>query len=135
MVQSLCAAGELSDATVRSMAENAKIEEAVVALAQLCDVPDGIVEQAFIEHQTETILVLAKAAGLSWLTARALLTLHDKRQGSPSLRTDKSMASFERLNFNTARRIIDFYRTRDLSVTSLRSLGGMPPSSPWSRRN
>jgi uncharacterized protein (DUF2336 family) len=128
LVQSLSASGELNDATVRSLAENAKIEEIVVAVAQLCDVPDGIVEQAFIENQTETFLIFAKAAGLSWLTVRAILTLHDKHQGTSSLRTDKSMASFDRLNFNTARRIIDFYRTRGLGLTSLRSAGGTQPS-------
>ena len=137
VVQSLSASGELNDATVRSLAENAKIEETVIAVAQLCDVPDLIVEQAFIENQTETILILAKAAGLSWLTARALLKLHDQRQGSSSAPITKTMASFERLNFNTARRIIDFYRTRGLSFSSLRSMGETKPSSgaPWSHRN
>ena len=74
-VRSLSASGELNDATVRSLAENAKIVETVIAVAQLCDVPDRLVEQAFIEDQTETILILAKAAGLSWLTAKALLKL------------------------------------------------------------
>ena len=98
VVQSLSASGGLNDATVRSLAENAKIEETVIAVAQLCDVPDLIVEQAFIENQTETILIFAKAAGLSWLTARALLKLHDQRQGSSSAPINKTMASFERLN-------------------------------------
>ena len=137
VVQSLSASGELNDATVRSLAENAKIEETVIAVAQLCDVPDLIVEQAFIENQTETILILAKAAGLSWLTARALLKLHDQRQGSSPAPITKTMASFERLNFNTARRIIDFYRTRGLSFSSLRGMGETKPSSgaPWSHRN
>ena len=137
VVQSLSASGRLNDATVRSLAENAKIEETVIAVAQLCDVPDRLVEQAFIENQTETILILTKAAGLSWLTTRALLKLHDQRQGSSSAPIAKTMASFERLSFNTARRIIDFYRTRGLSFSSLRSMGETKPSSgaPWPQRN
>jgi uncharacterized protein (DUF2336 family) len=137
VVQSLSASGRLNDATVRSLAENAKSEETVIAVAQLCDVPDRLVEQAFIENQTETILILTKAAGLSWLTTRALLKLHDQRQGSSSAPIAKTMASFERLSFNTARRIIDFYRTRGLSFLSLRSMGETKPSpsAPWSRRN
>ena len=136
VVQSLSASGELNDATVRSLAENAKIEETVIAVAQLCDVPDRLVEQAFI-RKTETILILAKAAGLSWLTARALLKLHDQRQGSSSAPIARTMAIFERLNFNTARRIIDFYRTRGSSFSSLRSVGETKPSSgaPWSHRD
>ena len=135
LVQSLGASGELNDATVRSLAENNKMEEAVVAVAQLCDIPERIVEQAFIEKQSETILILAKAAGLSWLTARALLKLHEKRQGPSSAidksaaSIDKNRASFDRLNFNTARRIIDFYRTRGLSFTTVRSTGGAQPAS------
>jgi uncharacterized protein (DUF2336 family) len=135
-VQSLSASGELNDATVRSLAENAKIVETVIAVAQLCDVPDRLVEQAFIEDQTETILILAKAAGLSWLTAKALLKLCEKRQGSSAI--DKSSrASFDGLNFNTARRIIDFYRTRGLSFTTLQSLGGTQSlsSAVLSRKN
>jgi uncharacterized protein (DUF2336 family) len=130
LVQSLGASGELSDATVRSLAENTKIEEVVVALAQLCDVPDEVVELAFIENQTETILILTKAAGLSRLTARAFLTLHDKHEGrSSSSRIDESIVSFDRLNFSTARRIIDFYRTRGLGFTSLKNVDGAQPSS------
>jgi uncharacterized protein (DUF2336 family) len=135
-VQSLSASGELNDATVRSLAENAKIVETVIAVAQLCDVPDRLVEQAFIEDQTETILILAKAAGLSWLTAKALLKLCEKRRGSSAI--DKSSrASFDGLNFNTARRIIDFYRTRGLSFTTLQSLGGTQSlsSAVLSRKN
>jgi uncharacterized protein (DUF2336 family) len=135
-VQSLSASGELNDATVRSLAENAKIVETVIAVAQLCDVPDRLVEQAFIEDQTETILILAKAAGLSWLTAKALLKLCEKRRGSSAI--DKSSReSFDGLNFNTARRIIDFYRTRGLSFTTLQSLGGTQSlsSAVLSRKN
>ena len=79
---------------------------------------------------------LGQSGRLSWLTARALVSCTTNAKAHRRRRL-LDYGDFERLNFNTARRIIDFYRTRGLSFSSLRSMGETKPSSgaPWSHRN
>ena len=103
---------ELTDDTVRTLAEEGNWEEIIKALALLGDVPIKFVEQAMNEHQSETLLILAKAAGLSWPTMKMLLSFNTKDRAHASRKIDQAMASFERLNTSTARQIIEFYRMR-----------------------
>ncbi len=84
----------------------------MVALALSCDVPVEVVEQAIIQDQSETILILAKAAKLSWATTKILLSYRARQRGLSSGKIEQNMASFERLNFSTAQQIIEFYRMR-----------------------
>jgi uncharacterized protein (DUF2336 family) len=112
VVQSLHDSGRLADETIRMFAEDGKFEETVVALARSCDVPVEVVEQALIEDQSETILILAKAAKLSWATAKTLLSYRARRRGLASGKIEQNLASFERLKLSTAQQIIAFYRMR-----------------------
>lgn len=111
-VKALSEKGELTDRTISSLIQNKRSEETIVAVAQLCGVQIEVVERAFADDQPETILVLAKAASLAWPTAKALLSMHSGERELSQNRMSRSMASFERLNFATARKILEFYRTR-----------------------
>jgi uncharacterized protein (DUF2336 family) len=111
-VRSLYESGQLDDGTIRGFAEAEKFEETTSALAQICDVPVTVVEQAMIQRHSETVLVLAKAANLSWATTKALLSFRARRQRMPTLEIAQSLASFERLKLDTAQQIIEFYRIR-----------------------
>jgi uncharacterized protein (DUF2336 family) len=104
--------GKLAETTIGALIENDQPREAAAAIAQLCGVPIEVVERAFAEDQPETILVLAKAASLTWPTAKALLSLRAGDRALSPTRMSRSMASFERLNFATARQILEFYKTR-----------------------
>jgi uncharacterized protein (DUF2336 family) len=117
LVQSLSDSGQLTDATIRALAEDQKFEQTVVAVAHICDVPVEIVERAFLQDQSETILILAKAVRASWPTAKALLSFRARHRGVSSAQIEQSMASFDRLNFDTARQIVEFYRVRRASVS------------------
>jgi uncharacterized protein (DUF2336 family) len=111
-VRSLYESGQLGDGTIRAFAEAEKFEETTSALAQLCDVPVTVVEQAMIQRHSETVLVLAKAANLSWTTTKALLSFRARRQRMPTMEVAQYLASFERLKHDTAQQIIEFYRIR-----------------------
>jgi hypothetical protein len=76
----------------------------------MCNVPVVVVEQAIIQRHPETVLVFAKAANLSWATAKALLSFRAGRQRMPSTEIAQWLACFERLKPETARQIIEFYR-------------------------
>ncbi len=105
-------AGELDDAAVLAFAEGKQFAETVAALAYLCNVSVDVVEQAMTQDQLDMILVLAKAARLSWPTTRVLLSFPTRTRHVASREIEQCSASFERLNFATAQHIIEFYRMR-----------------------
>jgi len=115
LIHSLNESAQLSDGTIRTFVEDGKFEETIVALACKCDVSVEVVERAMIQDQTETILVLAKAAGLSWMTTKELLLFRAQQQRISAGELEQHLASFERLSVGTARQIIEFYKMRRAS--------------------
>jgi uncharacterized protein (DUF2336 family) len=101
------------DALIRTFAEESKHEEAVVALANVCQLPVEAVETAITLDRSEALIVLGKGAKLSWPTVKALLTLRAGQRTPSSTEIDRALASFERLSAETALRIIDFYKIRN----------------------
>jgi uncharacterized protein (DUF2336 family) len=111
MIRSLKDSGQPGDDTIRKLSVDKKSEEIAAALAHMCDVSIDVIRQAILQDKPETILVLAKAAKLSWPTTKALLA--SCRQGRlSSVEIEQCLASFERLNFATAQKIVEFYKIR-----------------------
>ncbi len=99
----------------RALAEFAKAgayAETVAALAAMCDLPPHFVEQAMARDRTETLLVLAKAAGLSWSTVREILLLRAEKGVIARDEIVQRLARFERLQYATAQEIVRIYRMR-----------------------
>ena len=130
LVQSLSESGQLTDAAICSLAEDRKVEEIIAAVAHIGEVPVEIVERAFLQDQSETIVVLAKAAGLSWSTAKALLSFRAEQRGLSSTQIERSMASFDRLNLTTAKQIVEFYKTRGASASHQEGTANQPTKRP-----
>jgi hypothetical protein len=79
----------------------------------MCDVPLGAVERAFVQNQTEQIVVIARALDISWATTLKLLMLHAGVNGSSRAQLDVTFANFFRLQPETARTALKFYRMRE----------------------
>jgi hypothetical protein len=79
----------------------------------MCDLSIPFVEKAITEQQAEILLVMARAIGLSWSTAKAILMLHKGRRAPSEHKISKLLASYERLKRQTAQEIMSFYRTRE----------------------
>ena len=112
LVQSFDDTGQLRNDMIRKFAEDGKFDEIAAALARICNVSVELVEQAMIQGQSETIIIFAKAAKLSWATAKALLSFSVRQRRVSSDEIERCLASFERLNFGTAQQIMEFYRKR-----------------------
>ena len=112
-VSQLHAAGRLDEAQLLEFASEGNFDKVVAALSLMCDLPVGLVERAFVESQTEKILVLAKAINLSWVTTTTLLLLHAGVNGSSRQRLDQCFTSFSRLQPKTAQTALQFYRMRE----------------------
>lgn len=111
-VEALHSAGQLSESQLNAFAGEGSFEKVTVALSLLCQLPIGVVERAFVQKQTDQILVMAKAIGLSWVTTVALLLLQAGVYGSSRQQLDQCFASFSKLQTKTAQTALQFYRMR-----------------------
>src|SRR5262249_8122545 len=66
-------ARRITEAKVHAPAAAQRFEQTVVALARLGRFPVYAVERALLDRDTDMVLILARAAGCSWTTAKALL--------------------------------------------------------------
>ena len=112
-VSALHAAGKLDEAQLLTFTGDGSFDKAVAALSLMCDLPIGLVERAFVQNQTEQILVLARAINISWATTEALLLLQAGVNGSSRQRLDQCFTSFSRLQPKTAQTALQFYRMRE----------------------
>ncbi len=116
LVQSLGDAGKLDEAALFDFASSEKFAETALALSIICNLPVGLVECAVVEERSEQVLVLAKAAGLTWKTTKAILLLQARPERSAG-DLDKLLETFLRLKPETARKAVQFYRLRERSLT------------------
>ena len=112
-VRELNAAGKLNEAQLLAFADEGSFDKVVAALSLMCDLPVGLVERAFVQNQTEQIVVLARALDISWATTMKLLLLHAGVNGSSRQQLDVTFANFFRLQPKTARTALQFYRMRE----------------------
>lgn len=102
----------ITEASVHGPAHAQDFEKTAVALARLGVFPIDLVERALLDEGEDMVLLLAKAAGCSWTTARELLVMYVANR---SLQPDEITQAFERykkLSKETARNIINFYEQR-----------------------
>jgi uncharacterized protein (DUF2336 family) len=116
-IEALHAAGELGATQVTDFARDKRFDETAIALSLMGDLPTGLVERAIVSERPEQILVLAKAIGLTWETAREILLLKDESAGSAH-DLDDCAATFARLQRSTAKQAIAFYRLRARAAAS-----------------
>lgn len=106
-------AHELSEANVHGPAQSQQFEKTAAALSMLGPFPIDMVERALIDKGSEMILILVRAAGCSWVTAKAALLMHAAGRGLSHRDLEDAAAAFERLRPGTARRVIRFYEVRN----------------------
>ena len=111
-VEAIRRAGRLGEAEVYRFARARRFEETAVALSLLCEIELDAVEQALHDRSHDMALVIAKVAGLSTTCAKAILLLKTADRGISALDFDQALRTFEKLQPDTARRVIAFYRAR-----------------------
>lgn len=102
----------ITEANVHAPAHAQEFERTVVALSKFGRFPVDMVERALLDEGADMILILAKAAGCSWTTARELLVMyHAKRNFTPDDLT-KAFERYKKLSEDTARNIVKFHGRR-----------------------
>jgi uncharacterized protein (DUF2336 family) len=102
----------IGEAEIYEYARDRKFEETAIALSLLCDTPIDVVERALLDPGAEIVLILAKVAGLSRNTTKAVLLLRAADRGMSSEDLDQALTSFNRLQPDTAKRVLSFFRSR-----------------------
>ncbi len=112
LVESLRASGRLSESDVEAFAHAGKFEETAVALAVMCALPIDVVERAMVQDRDEAILIIAKAIGLSWPTAKAVILFCVGKSGMAANTLEQCRTMFNKLKRETALQVIKFQRKR-----------------------
>jgi uncharacterized protein (DUF2336 family) len=102
----------IGETEIYQYARERKFEETAIALSLLCDTPIDVVERALLDPGAEIVLILAKVAGLSSTTTKAVLLLRAADRGMSTEDLEQALMSFNRLQAETAKRVLGFFRTR-----------------------
>lgn len=113
LVESMHQAGLLTPAKLEEFASAGRFEEVVAALSLLSGVPTAAIERNMRDTHAQSLLVVAKAIGLSWETTRSIMVLAAKRYRRSTNGIDQLMPSFSRLKRATAQQILDFHHLPD----------------------
>ena len=105
-------AGNLGEPELAAFAKDKKFEQTVAALALLCGVPIETADRLMAGDRPDPILILCKAAGYGWTTARAIIMARPSAKGTSTPSLDAAFANFEKLSASTAQRVVRFWQVR-----------------------
>lgn len=112
LVETLQRVGLLDIAKLKGFTSDGRFEEIVAALALMANMLPEFVERAVTDTHTEALLMLAKAFGISWETAKSIFTLAATKYSGSTTDVEERMTVFERLRQPIVREILDFHRKR-----------------------
>jgi len=110
--------GDLNENSILEYARSHKLEEATVGLSLLCSLPIDVVERALADSSSELTLILAKALNFEWETAMSLLFLGAKEHRISARHLDHMREEFKRLNIDTSRTVLSFYKSRKVALAA-----------------
>ena len=116
--------GRPPDAVVHELAATGRRDDTIAALAALCRTPRELVAGVMADRRGDNdfLLLLTRAAGLSWPTTREICILRRGPSGMPQQEIDAARRSFDKLRADTAQRVIAFYNERHTAFSSFQQL-------------
>ena len=110
LVKSLYDDGRLDEHQIEAFAEAGKFDEANAAIAALASVPVFVAENMMVETRAEGVMILAKVAGMSWATVKAIINMRDNLSGMDRSDLHACKGTYERLRPSTAQQVLRFHR-------------------------
>jgi uncharacterized protein (DUF2336 family) len=109
----MAAKGEpLHERLVVDFLNQGKLPEAAATIADMAKVPMGMVAKAYSARHYDAILMIIRAARLSWPTFKLILELKTGK-GLTDMVLKKAFESYERLTPKTAERVLRFMSVRN----------------------
>src|SRR6202022_839230 len=116
LVRSLYEDGRLDEFQVAAFAEAGKFDETNAAIAALASVPVSIAESMMVETRAEGVMILAKVAGISWSTVKAIINMRDELAGGEPTDIAACKDTYERLRPSTAQQVLRFHRMQQAAA-------------------
>jgi hypothetical protein len=116
LVKSLYEDGRLDEHQVEAFAAAGKFDEANAAIAALANVTVTVAENMMIETRAEGVMILAKVAGMSWSTVRAIINMRDDLSGMDPTDLQACKGTYERLRPSTAQQVLRFHRMQQTAA-------------------
>lgn len=116
LVKSLYEDGRLDEFQLAAFAEAGRFDEANASLAALANVPLAIAEQMMVDTRAEGVMILAKVAGISWSTVKAIIKMRDTLSGKDLSDLVACKAVYERLRPTTAQQVLRFHRMQQTAA-------------------
>ena len=110
LVKSLFEDGRLDEHQLASFAEGGKFDETNASIAALANVPVTIAENMMVETRAEGVMILAKVAGISWSTVKAIINMRDELSDGEPTDLAACKDTYERLRPSTAQQVLRFHR-------------------------
>ena len=110
LVKSLHEDGRLNEVQVAAFADQGKFDETNAGLAALAGVAVETAENMMIESRTEGVMILAKVAGMSWASVRAIIAMREKLSGDSQTDMLTLRDTYEALRSSTAQQVLRFHR-------------------------
>jgi uncharacterized protein (DUF2336 family) len=102
---------KLNEAALAKMAGDGHYEETVAALSALCKIPIKVMHRIMENKRADPELVVCKASGFAWSTARAIILLRTDGRGMSSLSLDGRHRNFEKLSMSGAQDVLRLWCT------------------------
>jgi uncharacterized protein (DUF2336 family) len=115
LVKSLYQDGRLDEFQVAAFAAARRFDETNAAIACLANVTVAMAETLMIEDRAEGVLILAKVAGMSWSTVKAIIDMREGLSGTGPLDLQASKMTYERLRLTTAQQVLRFHRMQEVT--------------------
>lgn len=102
----------ITEANVHAPAHAQEFERTVFALAKFGHFSVDMVERALLDEGADMILILAKAAGCSWLTTKEMLVMFNAKRNLTPDDITRAFERYKKLSQETARNIVKFHERR-----------------------
>ncbi|HZV06397.1 MAG TPA: DUF2336 domain-containing protein, partial [Gemmataceae bacterium] len=124
---------ELSEADVQGAARGDDFERVVLALSVLARCPIEVAERAVLNESPGAVQIVAKAAGCSWPTVKALLLMRTAGRMMSTTDLDRACENYDRLELRTAQRVLRLYKMRRNMAGNTNRSTGSSESQPLDR--
>jgi uncharacterized protein (DUF2336 family) len=105
-------AGCLSEREILAFARRGAFEEVVIAISELCSLPEAQTERLIVEETCDRLFIVSKAIGLSWPCVRQLLLMNSATPRSPE-QMEQLMAAYNAIPQGSAAKTLQVHQLRE----------------------
>ena len=99
-------ASELDETTLAELAGDGHYEETIQGLSKLCKIPVKNMHRIMGNKRADPALVICKALGFGWQTARAIILLQARGQGMSAHSLENKSRNFDKLSISGSQDVL-----------------------------